>query len=313
MQARLAQSAERKASGGVTKRFEGFVRWLAALAMAFGLGAVWELRQLRAQGLGPAEPARGPPFEVLSWQPRMFLARGLVSEEEARHIIQLAEREIRMKPSETGSGSGGAGRTSTTAWMYGFEEKDAVVSKVVDRMHALAQQPRTHGETLSVARYDAGEHYGWHFDTDSAELRLATVLVYLQSPTSGGETAFPFAQGQTVLPAWPPPFSPADGPVADTPFEEYCSGSHGGLRVAPKAGDAVLFFSHDHKMEFELAAWHAACPVTGGQKWIMQRWIKALPMSEWVERTHNMTYRDWKLLMRHAQVLGSPDSVTADL
>merc|ERR1712187_129229 len=96
--------------------------------------------------------------------------------------IDLARAEADIKPSDTSSGASGARRTSSTAWMYAQQDSDPKLSAIVDRMHKLAMIPRSHGEVLSVAKYEKGQMYGWHHDSDDRERRLATVIVYLNAP-----------------------------------------------------------------------------------------------------------------------------------
>jgi hypothetical protein len=45
------------------------------------------------------------------------------------------------------------------------------------------------------------------------------------------------------------------------------------LRVRPKKGAAVLFFSFDQEMNESPRTRHAGCPVTAGVKWIGQQWM----------------------------------------
>jgi len=276
---------------------------LAALYLAFSLGATWEYRQLKevveaARALHKTG-SNASGLEPLAWQPRIFLARGVISPDEATHLVDLVIKEKRLKPSTTDTGESGAGRTSSTAWLQALEDTDPVISKLVDRMHSLAMVPREHGEPLAIARYGRGEYYGWHIDSDEKESRLATVLVYLNSPLGGGETIFPFAKASSSEgPAKPPPFSPQRGPDASAkPLELYCKGAtrQHGLRVKPRAGDALVFFSHslqDHAVDH--IAWHASCPVTEGEKWIAQRWIKTMPFRQYVEKEYNVKFSDWQ-------------------
>ena len=72
-----------------------------------------------------------------------------------------------------------------------------------ERLSAVTLLPWTHNEDLQVLRYDVGEKYDAHEDAgeegsvSGVELsreggqRVATVLLYLEEPEEGGETAFP--------------------------------------------------------------------------------------------------------------------------
>mmetsp|Transcript_64319 Transcript_64319/g.114294 ORF Transcript_64319/g.114294 Transcript_64319/m.114294 type:complete len:360 (-) Transcript_64319:58-1137(-) len=291
--------------------------WLCCLAVVFRTGARYE-RNLHLEQGNSAEspehtapklevssthgPSAAPQLEVLAWRPRIFLARSFLSAEEARYIVNLVKEEMWDSGTDYNEeGQTGSSRTSTTGWLQKFEKTDKNVSAIIDRMHALALAPRNNGEPTSVARYKKGQLYGWHHDSNEIELRLATVLVYLQSPGAGGETIFPFANGGGG-PAKPAPFDPSGGkgPTATTQFDQYCNAKRGVLKVQPRVGDAILFFSHLTSLKLDVAAWHASCPVTSGTKWVMQRWIKSIPFPKFVERKFNMSYAEWELLVAKA-------------
>lgn len=269
-----------------------------SMVLMFKTGVLYEQKK------GPREQVGQPhaKLEVLSWRPRIFLARDFLSKEEADHFIGLGETELGdSQAAEAKGGQQGARRTSSTAWLQAFEKRDAKLSAVLDRAHELARVPRQNGEPTSITQYRVGELYGWHHDTSEMETRMATVLIYLRAPEGGGETVFPFAHGGGG-PAKPPPFNPAAGnsPNASTPFHSYCEAKKGQLKIAPRTGDAVLFFSHHTSLKIDFAAWHASCPVTSGTKWAMQRWMKSIPFAKHVERHYNMTYAQWEQLAETA-------------
>lgn len=68
--------------------------------------------------------------------------------------------------------------------------------------------------------------------------RIATVLIYL-STVDGGATVFP----------------------------------HIGVRVEPRAGQAVFWHNLDESGQPIPRTLHAACPVISGSKWVANKWI----------------------------------------
>ena len=68
------------------------------------------------------------------------------------------------------------------------------MTRVENRVAAWTHLPVSHQEDIQVLRYGIGQFYKVHADTlrdDEAGVRVATVLVYLNEPSEGGETAFP--------------------------------------------------------------------------------------------------------------------------
>jgi prolyl 4-hydroxylase len=79
----------------------------------------------------------------------------------------------------------------------------------------------------------------------------------LNDVEEGGHTAFP----QAKLP---------DSP--DTYARNACNGE-GGIRVAPKKGNAVMWYNMLEDGNGDKDALHEACPVLKGEKWGMNLWF----------------------------------------
>jgi prolyl 4-hydroxylase len=52
-----------------------------------------------------------------------------------------------------------------------------------------------------------------------------------------------------------------------------------GLKVKPRQGDALLFYSMLPNGTFDKAALHGSCPVIKGEKWVATKWIRDKPVS----------------------------------
>jgi len=106
------------------------------------------------------------------------------------------------------------------------------------------------GEGLQVLHYQPGAEYKPHYDyfdpvhPGSAPIlkrggqRVATILMYLNTPKKGGGTTFP-----------------------DVGFE-----------VAPIKGNAV-FFSYD-RAHVNTKSLHGGAPVIEGEKWVATKWLR---------------------------------------
>jgi hypothetical protein len=102
------------------------------------------------------------------------------------------------------------------------------------------------------------------------------VIIYLTDVAAGGETFFPDAT------------TPPEAPEADAPPGLFAAaggdeGSGGGaalrrgrprrgLRVQPRAGRAIVFWSGLPGGGADDRSMHAAEPVRAGEKWIATRW-----------------------------------------
>ena len=116
----------------------------------------------------------------------------------------------------------------------------------------LPQDPETAGslfEHLQVVHYKKGTFYGPHFDArglhDKPDMRLATLLIYLQPAARGGATEFFRANGDRGL-----------------KFEREM-----------RPGSAVLFYSALPDGNIDERSLHAGAPVEDGEKWVANLWV----------------------------------------
>lgn len=98
-------------------------------------------------------------------------------------------------------------------------------------------------EHLQVVRYKKNQQYAPHYDYSGSVDRMATLLVYIDPPDSGGGTSFPRA------------------------FNDR------GLKLVPKRGSAVLFYSRLDDGNLDELALHAGMPVIAGTKRVCNVWL----------------------------------------
>ena len=138
----------------------------------------------------------------------------------------------------------------TSQGMFFERSENEVVHRVEARIAKLLGWPLENGEGLQVLRYREGGQYAPHYDYfDPAKAgtpallarggqRVATLIVYLQSPEAGGATVFPDLA----------------------------------LQVEPQRGHAV-FFSYPQPLPSGLSL-HGGAPVLAGEKWIATKWLR---------------------------------------
>lgn len=272
---------------------------------------------------------RHPKAQVLSHDsPVLILLKGFLSRNETEHMVELAsthmDRSKVVSDTEKDHNKGVSNtRTSYGAWLS-HQWRDDVVASIEMRIHDTVGIPREFGEGIYVLRYQKDQKYDPHTDNcaKKGELprsacvkflsrakgaacgdgfggascgdRIATFILYLRTPTKGGETVFPEsdlsrgnleAHGRGHM-HW-----------NAAPQGWYCN-DDAVFKVSPEAGDAVLFWDYkprsditDHKMYIrsgnheknsfdteavnDPTALHGGCPVAEGEKWIATRWIRS--------------------------------------
>jgi prolyl 4-hydroxylase len=199
-------------------------------------------------------PLSLPTSEIISNPPTVHLFRNLYTPVECAHVAQAA-REL-LEPTvvidpKTGRNIPHPIRTSYGATL-GPTREDLVIAALSRRLATISDTAVNQGEPLSILCYTPGQEYRPHFDyiTGAANQRIKTIIVYLNDGYSGGETHF----------------------IAN------------GVRVAARAGDAIMFDNVTPSGDLARDTQHAGLPVTSGTKWIATRWIRAAPFDVWNDR-----------------------------
>lgn len=259
--------------------------------------------QLLKEHLDPATArlprCRGTPFagraapERLARYPEIWRARRLVTDAECELLISAASGSLNRSGLGVESSKHKGFRTSRTAWI-----KCAVLPQLADltrRVAALLNLPVaavSMGECedsghLQVVRYQPQQEYGVHHDCDGVTRRYATVLLYLCDVDGGGETHFPVAGDDEEEWACIPSVDAAvrgfrqsrhgGGDGGGAMAASVTAMRDGGLKVAPRKGDAILFYNYDRNGVMDPRAIHAALPVSRGHKFIANYWISISP------------------------------------
>jgi len=189
-------------------------------------------------------------FEQLA--PRLVLLDNFMTESECDAICELAMplmRQARVIAKISGEGKLLPDvRDANSACLS--EDLHPLIGAVERRIAALTGWESERGDILQIQRYAKGGKYIPHYDffneksdrgaefPASPGQRLATLIVYLRSPESGGATYL------TNL----------------------------GMRIAPRRG-AALFFSYPGADE-RTGTLHGGESVGDGEKWILTKWFR---------------------------------------
>lgn len=184
-------------------------------------------------------------------QPRVVVLGQLLSPSECEALVALARpRLARSETVDNESGGSEVHAARTSEGMFFERGEQALIRRIEARIAALLGWPVDHGEGLQILRYGPGAEYKPHFDYFNPEhpgtprilerggQRVATLVIYLNTPEAGGDTIFPDA----------------------------------GIEVAPLRGNAV-FFSYDRPQPGTLTL-HGGAPVTLGEKWVATKWLR---------------------------------------
>ena len=182
--------------------------------------------------------------------PTIYTCQNFLTEEECDYLINIAKPHLTraLIVNEQGLQIEDPGRTSEGMFI---SEPDPIAQKLNEAIAQLTGFPQSHGEDLQVLHYPIGGEYRPHYDTfnpdssaanylQSGGQRLATFMVYLNTPASGGYTHFPLAD----------------------------------LSIKPEKGKAIFFYNVDHLGNIDEMSLHAGMPVLEGEKWIITRWLR---------------------------------------
>jgi len=183
--------------------------------------------------------------------PRLVVFGQLLSDDECTGLMALAApRLARSETVDNATGGTEVNVARTSDGMF-FERGEApLIARIEQRIAELLHWPLDHGEGLQVLRYRPGAEYKPHHDYfDPAHpgterilqrggQRVASVVMYLNTPDGGGATTFPDV----------------------------------GLEVWPVRGNAV-FFSYDRPHP-STRTLHGGAPVTAGEKWVATKWLR---------------------------------------
>lgn len=208
-------------------------------------------------------------IQVISWKPRAFIYHNFMSDQECKHIIDVAHAQMKRSTVVGGKDGGVVDDIRTSYGTFLRRNQDPVIKAIEQRLAIWSQLPASHQEDMQVLRYGPTNKYGPHIDGLE---RVATVLMYLVAPDSGGETAF-------VNSKW------LSRELADSLESENVSTcAKGHVAYMPRRGDALMFFDTlpDYKSQ-DQHSMHTGCPVVSGVKWNAVKWIHGKPFrdEEW--------------------------------
>ncbi len=183
--------------------------------------------------------------------PRVIVFGNLLGTRECDALIEMARPRLQRSTVVDPVTGGDRSHEARTSWGASLQRGESELCRRIERrIERLLEWPMDHGEGLQILRYAVGAEYKPHYDYfDPKEpgnavplarggQRVATLVIYLSTPTCGGATVFPDA----------------------------------GFEVAAIRGNAV-FFSYDRPHPITKTL-HGGAPVHAGEKWIATKWLR---------------------------------------
>lgn len=183
--------------------------------------------------------------------PTIRVLDGLLTTQECEELIGQAQPRLQRSLTVAEDGKHQADNRRTSLGMFFRIGETPLVERIEQRIAELLQIPVSHGEGLQILHYLPGQEYEPHYDwfdptqpgfaavTERGGQRIASVVMYLNTPEEGGGTGFPAL----------------------------------GLTVTALRGSAV-YFAYEGG---DQASLHAGLPVIKGEKWIATKWLRERP------------------------------------
>lgn len=194
------------------------------------------------------------PLAMRIRHPDVCLLGGVLSSAECLDLIREATPQLdRSRVFVRASGEKGATSYARTSYQASLPYGTAPwIDQIYERCAAITRWPVEQMESMHVVRYGPGGDFGPHYDYFSVDAgvrrtrqRVATLLLYLNNPPSGGATSFPDIE----------------------------------LEIFPQAGN-MLYFSYLGASP-DTKTLHAGVPLGAGEKWIATLFLtKAIDQDE---------------------------------
>lgn len=187
----------------------------------------------------PMHPKSMDPSRViqLSRQPRFFLYKSFLSDEECDYLISGGEAKSKVDQIKANLD-------------VSLDSNDEIVSRIEEIISAWTFLPKENSKHLRVQHFwpeDPKQTYNY-FDVKSSEkfgnLLFATVILYLSNVHQGGHIIFP-----------------------ESEYKMWSDCVRSSNILKPSRGDAILFFNRHLNTTLDRSSFHARCPVLRGEMW----------------------------------------------
>ncbi|KAK1409139.1 hypothetical protein QVD17_35664 [Tagetes erecta] len=189
----------------------------------------------------------------LSWQPRVFLYDGFLSDEECEHLISLGNANL----DKSSSNSSAEAVEQATSLDITLKTENEIVARIEERISAWTFLPKGNGKPIHVLHSwteEAKQNHSYFGNKAmhlTGESVMATVVIYLSNATQGGQILFPEAESGSSR--------------QSNKIWSDCTKSS--QITKPIKGNAFLLFNLHPNTSLDPSSSHARCPITEGELW----------------------------------------------
>jgi prolyl 4-hydroxylase len=184
-------------------------------------------------------------------KPLLRVVVSLLGAVECADLIEAARPRLDRALTVDPEGRQQTDERRTSSGMFFRLGETPLIERIEQRIAAMLDVPADHGEGLQILNYQPSQQYEPHYDwfdpqqqgyaqlTRHGGERVASLVMYLNTPEEGGGTAFPEI----------------------------------GLTVSAIQGSAVYFAYRSG----DRSSLHAGLPVVRGEKWTATKWLRERP------------------------------------
>ena len=187
-------------------------------------------------------------------EPLVYVCDRFLKDQDCDHLIALGAPSLKRSTVVNPDGAVSLidSRRTSLGMFLPFFTQDEVVLNIHRRIAEVTSIPEENGESMQILYYGEGAEYRPHYDYFDPKTpgglfhyrrggqRVASFIIYLNTPEAGGETVFPRVH----------------------------------LKITPEKGKALLFYNVDAMGAEDPMSFHGGAPVLKGEKWIITRWLR---------------------------------------
>ena len=235
---------------------------------------------------------------TLSMRPLLLQVDDLLEDHESAYMIdysrpRMVASDVSLMDKDKGKA---ATEFRTSQYVFMVTKKHANLQRIDKRIANITGLDILNQEDAQILKYEVGNYYFSHNDYwspafyQSADMismtqaghknRMATVFWYMNSDVGGGCTSFTRAPVHNAYASQSIPVSKTEdlnvtssSITSSKPEIQEMIDCDYGLKVSPKKGRAIIFYSLLPSGNGDDYSEHAACAVTSGTKWAANKWI----------------------------------------
>ncbi|KAK9044257.1 hypothetical protein V6N11_072571 [Hibiscus sabdariffa] len=214
-----------------------------------------EYRDPMPNGVTGESSIESVPFQVLSWKPRAYYFPNFATVEQCERVIEMAK--VHLKPSglalrkgETEESTKGT-RTSSGTFLSASDDETGTLDLIEKKIAKVTSIPQNNGEAFNVLRYEIGQKYDSHYDAFNPS----------EYGPQSSQRVWSYRLHRSCC-------------IYLMRVKGYDYRQCVGLKIKPRRGDGLLFYSLLLNGTIDPTSLHGSCPVIKGEKWVATKWMR---------------------------------------